>query len=785
MMRKPIRPICRQLPIADPSTSGRKACSRPAAVVLIGVFLACVVVATPKGRAATVVTGDVTPALPWGVPEVHIGDVARGTLSIDGGDVVHALDAYAGYAASATGDVTVSGAGSQWLMDDSLYVGNRGNGRLRVDSGGYVYDKLDGYLGAEAGSIGEATITGEGSLWTNGNSLYVGHEGQGILNIEAGGLVESENGYVGFLPGSFGQARIIGDDSEWASDGDIAAGLEGAGTLTVLDGARLSSRTGSIGDRPGASGEVRLSGPGTRWDNSFSLNVGFQGSGSLRVESGAQLTSSKGVIGERATSNGVVSIVGDGSTWDNVFDLVVGELGRGALTVADGGRVSTGTLYASSADLDGNGLIVANRGAVLDADLRFETPHSGPAVTSFGDGGVLSVNIDGGSLGAGYKGRGSLVISNGVEAATDQGMLGQHVGSRGSALVSGAGTTWANAYGVAVGVRGSGLMRIDSGAAVSSQDGILGFWETGRGAATISGPGSAWTASLQMVIGLRGNGELRVEAGGQLISDGASIGRYLDATGKVTVTGVDSAWTSRSVSVGSHGRGALRVDAGGQVTCGWGAIARFEDSASSVTVTGAASRWFAQSSIQVGISGQGNLNITHNGLVAVAVGSGFWIDGDADGDSFVNMASGGMLALGGDADGSLAEFLDLITGTDAIRYWKSDVADWGLIADATVGTDYALEYHASGELAGYTVLTVFALGPPGDFNGDVVADGADFLAWQRGDSPAPLSAHDLQEWANSYGSFPSGPIAAATPEPGALCLALVAAAVLALRMPRR
>ena len=33
----------------------------------------------------------------------------------------------------------------------------------------------------------------------------------------------------------------------------------------------------------------------------------------------------------------------------------------------------------------------------------------------------------------------------------------------------------------------------------------------------------------------------------------------------------------------------------------------------------------------------------------------------------------------------------------------------------------------------------------GDFNNDGVVDGADFLAWQRGESPEPLSAADLAQ----------------------------------------
>ncbi len=54
------------------------------------------------------------------------------------------------------------------------------------------------------------------------------------------------------------------------------------------------------------------------------------------------------------------------------------------------------------------------------------------------------------------------------------------------------------------------------------------------------------------------------------------------------------------------------------------------------------------------------------------------------------------------------------------------------------------------------LLTVTLVGP-GDFDGNLVADGADFLKWQRGESPDPLSASDLTAWEANYGTAPIQP----------------------------
>ena len=88
------------------------------------------------------------------------------------------------------------------------------------------------------------------------------------------------------------------------------------------------------------------------------------------------------------------------------------------------------------------------------------------------------------------------------------------------------------------------------------------------------------------------------------------------------------------------------------------------------------------------------------------------IDDSTDEDSFINMATGGMLALMGDVDDSLVDFLELIDGTDAIRYWDDSVSNWADITSATYGQDYTLSYLTEGDLTGYTMLTVTAVPEP-------------------------------------------------------------------------
>ena len=87
----------------------------------------------------------------------------------------------------------------------------------------------------------------------------------------------------------------------------------------------------------------------------------------------------------------------------------------------------------------------------------------------------------------------------------------------------------------------------------------------------------------------------------------------------------------------------------------------------------------------------------------------------------------------------------------------------------TVAADliYDLSFTANSVLLTATVVA------NGDFDGSGLVDGADFLLWQRGGSPSPLSPSDLALWQSQYGmTFPLA-AASAVPEPAGLTLLFV------------
>lgn len=112
-----------------------------------------------------------------------------------------------------------------------------------------------------------------------------------------------------------------------------------------------------------------------------------------------------------------------------------------------------------------------------------------------------------------------------------------------------------------------------------------------------------------------------------------------------------------------------------------------------------------------------------------------------------------------------------------ITPFEGQIDEWSIYNHALTGTLNG-SVLTGGELFDLWQQGVVATTLPGDFNGDNEVDGRDFLAWQRGESPNPLSANDLADWQSNYGSEPLGASLNVVPEPSS-CV-LVALALMAM-----
>jgi len=379
----------------------------------------------------------------------------------------------------------------------------------------------------------------------------------------------------------------------------------------------------------------------------------------------------------------------DPSTWDSSTTGIVGNTGDGTMDITGGSDV-----------IDEYGIIG------YDADTT-------GAVTVDGTNSTWTNN---GNLIVGYEGNGTLNITGGGAVSNDHGIIGSESGTTGDVTVDGSDSTWTNNGTLYVGLRGDGTVNITDGGTVSSIGGGIGNGHGTTGAVTVDGSGSTWINSSNLVVGSRGNGALNITGGGAVSSLEGNIGFFDNSTGKVIVDGSGSTWTiTYNILVGYRGKGTLNITNGGGVVSNTkSSIGRESGSTGEVTVDGAGSTWTNIEDLIVGQYSNGTLNITGGGLVSVA-GTLTFGDVFGDGDGFINMATGGKLALFGEADDSLVEFMGLINfvnGTGAIRYWNSSISDWADITGATYGLDYTLDYLTAGDLAGFTMLTVGEIPEP-------------------------------------------------------------------------
>ncbi len=341
-------------------------------------------------------------------------------------------------------------------------------------------------------------------------------------------------------------------------------------------------------------------------------------------------------------------------------------------------------------------------------------------------------------------------------------------------------STWTSSTDGYIGNTSDGSVTVNAGSLLASKSGALGYNSGATGAATVTGLGSKWTNDPfigGLIVGGFGTGTLTIAAGGQVSNFAGNLGLYSGSIGTVTVTGSGSKWTSGAVlRVGSFGTGTLTIAAGGQVSNFVGSLGDNSGATGTATVTGPGSKWTNSYDLTVGRFGTGTLTIEDGGFVSVGRTL------STVGTSFINMTTGGMLALYGNADDSLGQFLDLVQGTDAIRFWNNSLSAWAPLTTATLGVDYSLQYLTSGDLAGYTLLTVGEVtspGLPGDFNTDGKVDAADYVLWRKnpGSFGGPTG---YNTWRDNFGTTAGSGAGSgfdhltAVPEPTALFLAMAA-----------
>ncbi len=251
---------------------------------------------------------------------------------------------------------------------------------------------------------------------------------------------------------------------------------------------------------------------------------------------------------------------------------------------------------------------------------------------------------------SGFRIGGNLTVQAGGQVTTTHSRIGNIF--NGTALVTGAGSSWANSGNLTIGGDpGVGELRIESEGHVSNFDGIIGFG-AGRGFVFVEGTGSSWSSANGIYVGESNDGSLMIESGGVVSSSFARIGDNAGVDGATTVNGIGSRLdVSGMLEVGVAGNGQLTIESGGVVNTLNSRMGSASGGVGTVNISGANSEWNVSGDLEIAPVGAGTLNIS-NGLVSVSSATSIGTSGT------VNL-TGGRFEF---AETTLAEF-DRINAT--------------------------------------------------------------------------------------------------------------------------
>lgn len=264
-----------------------------------------------------------------------LGDAANmtGEMTVDKGSTVKAEVVGIGVSENSIGQATVSGADSRIDLNTGIIVGFQGFGELLIEDGGVVSASSDTNIpfaiASSLGSVGKITVDGSGSkleqMGENTDAdFYVGDRGNGELLVQNGGYVKVEEVIAGSAASSEGRITIDGSESEMkvvrATIGDA-----GLGELNVLNGANFETEILTIGSGASNSGNVLIKGSNSSVTVTQRTTLGSSGgTAAITIAEGGQLDTGIIFMSTDDDSIGTINIGEGGDAGIIITQQIVG-----------------------------------------------------------------------------------------------------------------------------------------------------------------------------------------------------------------------------------------------------------------------------------------------------------------------------------------------------------------------------------------------------------------------------------------------------------------------------
>ncbi|MBY3186645.1 autotransporter outer membrane beta-barrel domain-containing protein [Rhizobium laguerreae] len=315
-------------------------------------------------------------------------------MIIRNGSSLTSFTARLGSGVGGTGFVSVTGAGSQWIISNaSFFVGFNGSGTVNIENGGQVSNLSSTVLGASIAASGTLNISSGGTLRTR---ALQGGPGGSQANFDNGILRATAtnatfiNGFSGTELNLLAGGLTI-DTAGFALGTDAASGFSGVGGLTVTGGGVFSLLANSV-----YTGETQID---------FGSSLALSGAGAIANSSRVVADGTFNVSAAAAPT--IQSLAGSGSvllgaqtlTIANGNDTFAGVIGgTGGLTVTGGSQTLSGVNTYSGATTVGGGRLAVN-GSITSPVTTSGAGILGGTGTIFGDVSNAGVVAPGNSIG--------------------------------------------------------------------------------------------------------------------------------------------------------------------------------------------------------------------------------------------------------------------------------------------------------------------------------------------------------------------------------------------------
>lgn len=329
------------------------------------------------------------------------GGTGIGTLNIiPGGTLTSADVVELALIVNTMGTLNIRGPSALLNCGNALIVGNKGIGNFNITNGGAALTNgLNSAIGNLTNSVGTATVTDPGSLWSSSSPIVVGGSGIGTLNIQNQGTVSAPQIEIntsfgtGVLNisslGLLQTGQIIGNSTNSTlnlNGGVIRATGNQAAFITQLAQATIQSGGAFIDSQgftitipqiftgPGnltklGTGTLIMTGANTLTGNTAILQGTLQGN-TASLPTGNALDNGVLIFDQASTGIFAGSISGSGAVVkENVGTLIL----TGSNSYTGGTLITGGTLQGDSNSLQGN--ILNN--ATLIFNQNFDGTYAG------------------------------------------------------------------------------------------------------------------------------------------------------------------------------------------------------------------------------------------------------------------------------------------------------------------------------------------------------------------------------------------------------------------------